>query len=103
MSKENVNENEKFVADPGWGPDTMTIFFLKDPIYLQSVTIHSANGGKGEGWHVEEYSVDGRLTVGRNVTSISTSTYGVKFIHSRYSISSARIQDGITLSSATYT
>jgi hypothetical protein len=30
---------------------------LKDPIYLQSVTIHSANGGKGEGWHVEEYSV----------------------------------------------
>jgi hypothetical protein len=32
-------------------------FFLKDPIYLQSVTIHSANGGKGEGWHVEEYSV----------------------------------------------
>jgi hypothetical protein len=33
------------------------IFFLKDPIYLQSVTIHSANGGKGEGWHVEEYSL----------------------------------------------
>jgi hypothetical protein len=33
------------------------IFFLKDPIYLQSVTIHSANGAKGEGWHVEEYSV----------------------------------------------
>jgi hypothetical protein len=32
-------------------------FFLKDPIYLQSVTIHSENGGKGEGWHVEEYSV----------------------------------------------
>jgi hypothetical protein len=32
-------------------------FFLKDPIYLQSVIIHSANGGKGEGWHVEEYSV----------------------------------------------
>jgi hypothetical protein len=24
---------------------------------LQSVKIHSANGGKGEGWHVEEYSV----------------------------------------------
>jgi hypothetical protein len=23
---------------------------------LQSVIIHSANGGKGEGWHVEEYS-----------------------------------------------
>jgi hypothetical protein len=34
-----------------------TFFFLKDPIYLQSVIIHSANGGKGEGWHVEEYSV----------------------------------------------
>jgi hypothetical protein len=33
------------------------LFFLKDPIYLQSVTIHSANGGKGEGWQVEEYSV----------------------------------------------
>jgi hypothetical protein len=33
------------------------IIFFKDPIYLQSVTIHSANGGKGEGWHVEEYSV----------------------------------------------
>jgi hypothetical protein len=32
-------------------------FFLKDPIYLQSVIIHSANCGKGEGWHVEEYSV----------------------------------------------
>jgi hypothetical protein len=32
-------------------------FFWKDPIYLQSVIIHSANGGKGEGWHVEEYSV----------------------------------------------
>jgi hypothetical protein len=31
--------------------------FLKDPIYLQSVIIHAANGGKGEGWHVEEYSV----------------------------------------------
>jgi hypothetical protein len=31
--------------------------FFKDPIYLQSVIIHSANGGKGEGWHVEEYSV----------------------------------------------
>jgi hypothetical protein len=32
-------------------------FFLKDPIYLQFVIIHSANGGKGEGWRVEEYSV----------------------------------------------
>jgi hypothetical protein len=32
-------------------------FLLKDPIYLQSVIIHSANGEKGEGWHVEEYSV----------------------------------------------
>jgi hypothetical protein len=32
-------------------------FFFKDPIYLQSIIIHSANGGKGEGWHVEEYSV----------------------------------------------
>jgi hypothetical protein len=30
---------------------------LKDPIYLQPVIIHSANGGKGEGWYVEEYSV----------------------------------------------
>jgi hypothetical protein len=30
---------------------------LKVPIYFQSVTIHSANGGNGEGWHVEEYSV----------------------------------------------
>jgi hypothetical protein len=27
----------------------LIFFFLKDPIYLQSVTIHSANGGKGEG------------------------------------------------------
>jgi hypothetical protein len=33
------------------------IFFLKDPIYLQSVIIHSAHGGKGEGCPVEEYSV----------------------------------------------
>jgi hypothetical protein len=33
------------------------LFFLKDPIFFQSVIIHSANGGKGEGWHVEEYSV----------------------------------------------
>jgi hypothetical protein len=32
-------------------------FFKEDPIYLQSVIIHSANGGKGEGWLVEEYSV----------------------------------------------
>jgi hypothetical protein len=33
-------------------------FFLhRDPIYLQSVIIHSANGGKGEGCLVEEYSV----------------------------------------------
>jgi hypothetical protein len=32
-------------------------FVLKDQIYLQSVTIHSANGGQGERWHVEEYSV----------------------------------------------
>jgi hypothetical protein len=37
--------------------DDKVFFFLKDPIYLQSVIIHSANGGKGEGWHVEEYSV----------------------------------------------
>jgi hypothetical protein len=36
---------------------TQQFFFLKDPIYLQSVTIHSANGGKGEGCLVEEYSV----------------------------------------------
>jgi hypothetical protein len=33
------------------------IFFFKDPIYLQSVIIHSANGGKGEGCIVEEYTV----------------------------------------------
>jgi hypothetical protein len=32
-------------------------FCSRDPIYLQSVIIHTANGGKGEGWHVEEYSV----------------------------------------------
>jgi hypothetical protein len=32
-------------------------FFKRDPIYLLSVIIHSPNGGKGEGWHVEEYSV----------------------------------------------
>jgi hypothetical protein len=37
--------------------NSKVFFFLKNPIYLQSVTIHSANGGKGEGWHVEEYSV----------------------------------------------
>jgi hypothetical protein len=30
-------------------------FFLLDPIYLQSVIIHLANGGKGEGCLVEEY------------------------------------------------
>jgi hypothetical protein len=33
------------------------VFLERDPIYLKSVIIHSANGGKGEGWHVEEYSV----------------------------------------------
>jgi hypothetical protein len=33
------------------------IFFFKEPIYLQSVIIHSANGGKGEGRLVEECSV----------------------------------------------
>jgi hypothetical protein len=33
-------------------------FFLhKDPIYLRSVIIHSANGGKGEGCPVEERPV----------------------------------------------
>jgi hypothetical protein len=32
-------------------------FFFKYPLYLQSVTIHSANGRMMEGWHVEEYSV----------------------------------------------
>jgi hypothetical protein len=32
-------------------------FCQRNPIYLQCVIIHSANGGKGEGWHVEEYSV----------------------------------------------
>jgi hypothetical protein len=32
-------------------------FYYRDPIYLQSVIIHSANGGKGEGCLVEEYSV----------------------------------------------
>jgi hypothetical protein len=31
--------------------------FFKFPIYLQSVIIHSANGGKGEGCLVDEYSV----------------------------------------------
>jgi hypothetical protein len=36
---------------------TEVFFYYKDPIYLQSIIIHSANGGKGEGWHVEEYSV----------------------------------------------
>jgi hypothetical protein len=30
-------------------PAQYFFFWLKDPIYLQSVTIHSANGGKGEG------------------------------------------------------
>jgi hypothetical protein len=35
----------------------MKLCFKKDPIYLQSVIINSANGWKGEGWHVEEYSV----------------------------------------------
>jgi hypothetical protein len=34
------------------------VFFgQNDPIYLQSVIINSANGGKGEGCPVEEYSV----------------------------------------------
>jgi hypothetical protein len=28
-------------------------FFFERP----NLIIHSANGGKGEGWHVEEYSV----------------------------------------------
>jgi hypothetical protein len=37
--------------------DNDRIFFLKDSIYLQSVIIHSANGGKCEGCLVEEYSV----------------------------------------------
>jgi hypothetical protein len=31
-------------------------FLVRDAIYLQSVLIHSANGGKGEGCIVEEYS-----------------------------------------------
>jgi hypothetical protein len=35
----------------------LTGIFFRYPIYLQSVMIHSANGGKGKGWHVEEYSV----------------------------------------------
>jgi hypothetical protein len=34
-----------------------TIVFFKFPIYLQSVRIHSANGGKGEGCLAEECSV----------------------------------------------
>jgi hypothetical protein len=38
-------------------PVAHILIFVRDPIYLQSVIIHSANGGKGEGWHVEEYSV----------------------------------------------
>jgi hypothetical protein len=42
----------------GGGGEALQIFFCyKDPIYLQSVIIHSANAGKGEGWHVVEYSV----------------------------------------------
>jgi hypothetical protein len=32
------------------------LFLLERPNLLQSVIIHSANGGKGEGCHVEEYS-----------------------------------------------
>jgi hypothetical protein len=43
--------------DEKGGVIARNFFFLKDLIYLQSVTIHSANGGKGEGWHVEEYSL----------------------------------------------
>jgi hypothetical protein len=39
------------------GTRDLIIFFVRDPIYLQSVIIHSENGMKGEGWHVEEYSV----------------------------------------------
>jgi hypothetical protein len=35
----------------------INFFWHKDPIYLQSVIIHSANGGKVEGCLVEEYSV----------------------------------------------
>jgi hypothetical protein len=33
------------------------VVLFGDPIYLQSVIIHSANGGKGEGCPVEEHSV----------------------------------------------
>jgi hypothetical protein len=33
-----------------------SFFYYRVPIYLQSVIIHSANGGKGEGYLVEEYS-----------------------------------------------
>jgi hypothetical protein len=40
----------------GEGGVAMHVVFL-DPIYLQCVIIHSANGWKGEGWHVQEYSV----------------------------------------------
>jgi hypothetical protein len=39
-------------------------FCLRHPIYLQSVIIHSPNGGKGEGCLVEEYSVRGSGTGG---------------------------------------
>jgi hypothetical protein len=42
-----------------WAGSVLKEFFFRErePIYLQSVTIHSANGGKGEGCLVEEYSV----------------------------------------------
>jgi hypothetical protein len=52
ISKYTETSYDRFIPE-----NLVTFFFLKDPIYLQSVIIHSANGGKCEGWHVEEYSV----------------------------------------------
>jgi hypothetical protein len=36
----------------------LLLLLERGPIYLQSVIIHSANGGKGEGCLVEKYSVE---------------------------------------------
>jgi hypothetical protein len=56
--KVKLYTEQLFIQQRGkWVITRKFFFWLKDPIYLQSVTIHSANGGKGEGWHVEEYSV----------------------------------------------
>jgi hypothetical protein len=45
---DNVQNCDSYINVPSSQTYRFFLFCLKDPVYLQSVIIHSANGGKGD-------------------------------------------------------